>query len=569
MKRKLLIGLVVFLIVINLSFFAVGYYSYLYPSLGDFTIETVVETDKFLALNVTPSSNATKYEVEVVKDEEIIYQKAEETNQISLENLEANYNDQLKIKVKAYNKNNEEKESSNTYNYVYKDASFNKEQDHLLSKTTDLFLNIDGYNANEEYIVRVYYGKKMLYSTEEVSEKTKIPYEALQDYSGRLTAVLYTKNERKLSTFTFYLNTPIVGKLELLSPSTEFSTRWNDIKIIYNGGENANHFYVYLYSDGNLINQMEVVPENNEVIIPASMLSQNTTYTVVFEAVYEDYFEISEKLSFTLNISKIETTNPVYVSHNPSFIKAGTQIELKSRTSDTTIYYTTDGSDPSTSSMVYDSPITINENMTLKTYAASSNRYDSAMNTYEFQIRDKTPVIYLSPSNQYDNYGVSEAGYTTEKEMMNKLADVIGRELENAGFIVYRNNPYGDINAWNSFSNAVGADFHFAIHSNGSTNHTARGVEIHVDDETSPALSIAANIYDNLYKIYPGNTNPLYNRGIKYARGSLGEVNNNYVNNGALIEVAFHDNYDDALWIAQNLEQIGQNIASSIISYYN
>ena len=110
MKRKLLIGLVVFLIVINLSFFAIGYYSYLYPSLGDFTIETVVETDKFLTLNVTPSSNATKYEVEVVKDEEIIYQKAEETNQISLENLEANYNDQLEIKVTAYNKNNEEKE---------------------------------------------------------------------------------------------------------------------------------------------------------------------------------------------------------------------------------------------------------------------------------------------------------------------------------------------------------------------------------------------------------------------------------------------------------------------------
>ena len=107
MKRKLLIGLVVFLIVINLSFFAIGYYSYLYPSLGDFTIETVVETDKFLTLNVTPSSNATKYEVEVVKDEKIIYQKAEETNQISLENLEANYNDQLEIKVTAYNKNNE------------------------------------------------------------------------------------------------------------------------------------------------------------------------------------------------------------------------------------------------------------------------------------------------------------------------------------------------------------------------------------------------------------------------------------------------------------------------------
>ena len=193
----------------------------------------------------------------------------------------------------------------------------------------------------------------------------------------------------------------------------------------------------------------------------------------------------------------------------------------------------------------------------------------SAINTYDFQIRDKTPIIYLSPSNQYDNYGVKDSGYTTEKDMMNKLADVIERELKGAGIVVYRNNPYGDINAWNSFSNAVGADFHFAIHSNGSTNHTARGIEIHVDNETSPSLSVATNIYENLYTIYPGNVNPSYNRGIKYARGSLGEVNDSYVNNGALIEVAFHDNYDDASWIVQNLEQIGQNIASSIISYYN
>ena len=52
--------------------------------------------------------------------------------------------------------------------------------------------------------------------------------------------------------------------------------------------------------------------------------------------------------------------------------------------------------------------------------------------------------------------------------------------LPNENYIYYsdsRNNPYGDINAWNSFSNSVGADFHFAIHSNGSTNHTARGIQ--------------------------------------------------------------------------------------------
>ena len=569
MKVNIKVGIVVFLIFLNLSFFAIGYYTYLYPKLGDFTIETVVKTEKFLALNITPSSNATKYEVEVVKNDEVIYEKTEENTYISLDNLEANYNDELEIKVKAYNKNNEEKESLNIYNYVYKDASFKKEQNHLLAKSSDLVLQLYGYNIQENYYVQVYYGKKFLYETREVGEEVIVPYDVVKDYSGRLLAVLYTESGRKLSTFTFYLNTPVVGKIELLSPNSNFSTRWNDVTINYAGGENANHFYLNLYMDGNLLSRTEVFPENKTIVLPATMFNEETSYTVVLEAVYEDYFEIAETTDFMLHVSKKETTSPVYVTHNPNFIKAGTQVELKSRTADTTIYYTTDGSEPTTSSLVYEEPITIQQNMVIKTFAVSSNRFDSAINTYHFQIRDKTPIIYLSPSNQYDNYGVEEAGYTSEKEMMNKLADVIERELQAVGFVVYRNNPYGDINAWNSFSNAVGADFHFAIHSNGSTNHTARGVEIHVDDETSPALSIAANIYDNLYKIYPGNNTPLYNRGIKYARGSLGEVNNNYVNNGALIEVAFHDNYEDALWIAQNLEQIGQNIASSIISYYN
>lgn len=569
MKVNIKVGIVVFLIFLNLSFFAIGYYAYLYPKLGDFTIETVVETEKFLALNITPSSNATKYEVEVVKNDEVIYEKTEENTHISLDNLEANYNDELEIKVKAYNKNNEEKESLNTYSYVYKDASFKKEQNHLLAKSSDLVLQLDGYNAQENYYVHVYYGKKFLYETKEVGEEVVVPYDVVKDYSGRLLAVLYTESGRKLSTFTFYLNTPVVGKIGLLSPNSDFSTRWNDVTINYAGGENANHFYINLYTDGNLLSQTEVFPENKTIILPATMFSEETSYTVVLKAVYEDYFEISETTSFALHIDKKETTSPVYVTHNPDFIKSGTQVELKSRTADTTIYYTTDGSEPTTSSLIYENPLVITQDMIVKTYAVSKNRFDSAINTYHFQIRDKTPVIYLSPSNQYGNYGVEEAGFTIEKEMMNKLADVIERELQAAGFVVYRNNPYGDINAWNSFSNSVGADFHFAIHSNGSTNHTARGIEIHVDDETSPSLSIATNIYENLYTIYPGNMNSLYDRGIKYARGSLGEVNNNYVNNGALIEVAFHDNYEDALWIAQNLEQIGQNIASSIISYYN
>lgn len=569
MKRKIIVGSILLLIFLNLSFFVIGYLSYLDPKLGQFQIESVVETNKFLTLNVTPSLNATKYEVKIKKDDQIIYEKEESSNEILLENLEAEHNDELAIQVLAFNKNNEIKESENTYNYVYKDASFVKDQNHLVSKDQDLVLNIDGFDSSEQYSIQVFYGKKVLYRGSVLESQAVIPYDAIKDYSGRLTAELYNKSGRKISTFTFYLNTPIVGKMSLLEPVSPFSTRWNDVTISFSGGTNANHFYLELWTDSQKVQELEVFPEKNQIILPANLLNENTLYQVVLKAVYEDYFEIAEQLCFELNVGKKETTHPVYVSHNPTFIQKGTEIRLKSQTEDATIYYTLDGSDPTSSSMVYTNPLVIYQDVVLKTYAVSSNRYDSDINTYSFQIKDKTPVIYLSPSNQYDNYGVEGSGYTTEKDMMNKLADVVERYLKNAGFLVYRNNPNGDINAWNAFSNAVGADFHLAIHSNGSTNHTARGIEIHIDDATSASLSIATNIYENLWQIYPGNANPSYSRGVKYSYGSLGEVNEDYVRNGALIEVAFHDNMEDALWMVQNLEQIGQNIANSIISYYN
>ena len=242
---------------------------------------------------------------------------------------------------------------------------------------------------------------------------------------------------------------------------------------------------------------------------------------------------------------------------------------MKTVTSDATIYYTLDGSEPTVNSMIYKYPITITEDMILKTFAVSKNRYDSVIRTYSFKIMEKTPIIYLSPSNQNENYGVGSVGYTTEMEIMNKLADVVERELKANGIIVYRNNPKLGIDEWVVESKYLKADFHFALHSNASSRKTARGPEIHVDNEYSLSYSIASNIYENLWNIYDGNDNYDYYRGIKFTRGTLGEASDHYLECSSLLEVAFHDEYSDASWIINNLETIGKNIANSIVSYYN
>ncbi len=568
-KNKIIIITICFLILINFLFFWIGYQSFTYPKLGKFDILGLEENQNQLILKVTPCHNAVLYDAKFYQEDKLIYETTSQTEEISLENFEADYQTELTAIVIAQNKNKEEQESNTPYVYLSQEESFSKKENHLLAKEKDLTLTILGYLENQDTYVELYYQENKLYETPVTSEIVTIPYQVVEGYSGRITALLKKANGRTISSFSFYLNTPIVGKLKITSPQNEYQTRWDEVQLKYKGGENANHFFINFYADQVFQKRVEFTSNNQTILIPAEFFEENKKYQLELEAVYEDFVEIAEKDAIEINILGKETTNAVYTSHNPNYIKKGTMVTLKTITPDATIYYTTDGTEPTTSSLIYKTPFTINENVVIKTFAVSRNRNDSIRNTFSFQISDKVPVIYLSPSNQDENYGVQKTGFTTEMEMMNKIADVIEKELQKEGIIVWRNNPKGDINAWSSKSRQVHADFHFAIHSNASSHHTARGPEIYIDKESSPAFSIASNIYENLWTIYDGNTNLSYHRGIKYANGSLGEANDNYLPCSSLIEVAYHDEEHDAAWITNNIEKIGQNLARTIISYYN
>jgi len=573
MKRKYktnltIIGILI-IILINLLLFWIGYQNYLYPKLGEFEIKNLKEENGYLVVETTPSHNAVSYEVILEKDGKKIYETTSNTSKIVLKDFEAEFNDKIKVNVIAKNKNDVEKTNKNEFYYNYKEATFQKEKDHLLSGSRDLTLFVLGYDYKKEYQVELYYGKNKIYDSFVSGEDITIPYQVVEGYSGKITAVLKNKNERITSSFNFYLNTPIVGKVEITSPNNDYKTRWNDVEIDFTGGKNANHFYANLYSNGNFLNKIEVENKKNKIKIPAEAFQEETNYQIVLEAVYDDFFEIAEKDEVNIQMGKKEATWGVYVSHNPTFIKQGTKVDLKTITKDAEIFYTIDGSDPITNGILYTTPLEIVGDTLLKTYAKSKNRYDSIMSSYSFFVKEKTPVIYLSPSNQDQNYGIESVGFTTEMAIMNQIADVVERELKNANMIVYRNKPTTDMNVWSNESRRVGADFHFAIHSNASAHHTARGPEIHVDNEYSLAYSIASNIYENLWNIYDGKENYTYHRGIKFTRGSLGEANDQYLPCASLIEVAFHDEQNDASWIMNNIESIGKNLASSIISYYN
>lgn len=174
------------------------------------------------------------------------------------------------------------------------------------------------------------------------------------------------------------------------------------------------------------------------------------------------------------------------------------------------------------------------------------------------------PRIYLSPSTQEYNLYITGAG--SEEYFMNLLADEMEPYLLANTIRFTRNTP--DMTAASSIRQANGGsyDFYLALHSNGSTNGgeegKVRGV-IAFYYPTSANGRRAADIFvRNLKEIYP-----LPDRVYAQSTTALGEVRQPYMPS-VLLELGYHDNTADALWVQHNLQAIAANLVLSLTEYF-
>jgi len=173
--------------------------------------------------------------------------------------------------------------------------------------------------------------------------------------------------------------------------------------------------------------------------------------------------------------------------------------------------------------------------------------------------------VYLSPSVQQWNVGWGN--YGTEEYRMNLVADVVQAELLRNGLSVARNNPSQTLTQVVADSNAKNPAVHVAIHSNASAGGAARGTEVYVHRLGRASEPLARDIYAQLTAIAP--TDGL---GIKEgytAFGGQGYYELRRTNAPAvLVEVAFHDNPEDAAFIINHIYEIGVAIAKGILEYF-
>lgn len=172
-------------------------------------------------------------------------------------------------------------------------------------------------------------------------------------------------------------------------------------------------------------------------------------------------------------------------------------------------------------------------------------------------------VIYLSPSAQEYNIGYGDFG--SEEYRMNRIADLVEKMLKNQGYTVYRNNPNEKLSQIVRESNEINPDIHVALHSNASGDgFNAQGPEIFANRPNTPGDRLANLIYNEIMQIYP---DPTKGRGVLYTSSLYEIIRTNAP--AVLLEVAFHDNPDDAEWIINNESQIAQAIVNGINSYFS
>lgn len=101
----------------------------------------------------------------------------------------------------------------------------------------------------------------------------------------------------------------------------------------------------------------------------------------------------------------MDTSNPdpgenqvesVTASIPSSSVAAGTEITLSTNTDGATIYYTTDNSDPTESSIRYENPIVINNDMTIKAIAIKEGFKNSAIAEFKYTVASESGFISVS-----------------------------------------------------------------------------------------------------------------------------------------------------------------------------
>ena len=536
--------------------------------LKNFNIISVDNTSTKYKVRFEKVKAATNYDIIIYNEiNGIFYSKNVTDTSVTIDLPNIEYDQKYKLVVYAYDETGQSISVNNPYEFTYREPTFSKDNNLVLTNDKDYELLIDGDLTHKNYTIGIYDGDYKIMDDSVTSNTYTITKNLFTNMQQKLTVKLFDGNN-VINTIDLYSNMSPVGDIKILSPENATTLDYNDVVFKYEGGDNADSYVLQIYNGNNLIKEKTL--RNKRAIISSDFFRKSETYTLKIKGTYKDYGDYTKEDTISFTMNEKDTLKPAYLNKYPKAVKKGTKLELINPNKSGNIYYTLDGKDPNTYGIKYTEPLEANQNFMIKSVVKDPKMNNSIVSEFSINVGQKQEYrIYLSPSNQDGNIGVRSVGYTNEMAEMNDLTDYVEEVLKNKGVKVYRNNPNGNINLWNSEAKYYNCDFKLAIHSNASGSHTTYGIETWIDEQGSFSYSLGNIIQKDLVNIYYNKDDEKANRGVKYANGALGEVNDNYFPFGILVEVAHHDYKEDALWIVSNKKLIGETLANSMLDYFD
>ncbi len=172
------------------------------------------------------------------------------------------------------------------------------------------------------------------------------------------------------------------------------------------------------------------------------------------------------------------------------------------------------------------------------------------------------PSLFLSPSTQEFNPYITEGN---EEYYMNLLADALEPYLMALGINYGRNDPALTVGGSVDLSNRGNYDLHLALHSNAapeSLSGQLRGPDMYYYSNSAAGSYYANLIADAFKQIYPD-----YELVDTRIGDNLYELANTKAP-AVLVEVAYHDNLEDALWIMDNIDLMAKALAMATATYF-
>ena len=174
------------------------------------------------------------------------------------------------------------------------------------------------------------------------------------------------------------------------------------------------------------------------------------------------------------------------------------------------------------------------------------------------------PSVFLSPSTQEYNPYITGAG--SEEYFMNLIADAMEPYLTANTIRFGRNTPGMTAASSIRQGNAGNYDFYLALHSNASTDGSREGFIRGIIAFYYPGSANgqrAADIFvRDLQTIYP-----LPEKVYARSTTTLAEVRRTKAPT-VLLEIGYHDNAADALWVENNIQAIAANLVQSLTTYF-